>query len=182
MRLDFSPCLGVSTLTASISHAPTRRTPNCGLHDPCCVDTNGINPDAFGYSGTEIEVIVSNGGTLQRQWEGVMELGVKVRGGNLPGKTIVFAMTKKHGERNLAVFEVMYPQHVGMLQVIHQCVERVHDGPNGDGLINNFKKLDKPRIAVSADMLDTGIDVTEGAIDSADVTPSAHCDPCMATR
>ena len=41
-------------------------------------------------------------------------------------------------------------------------------GPNasttaayGDGLISQFKKLDKPRIAVSVDMLDTGIDVPE---------------------
>src|ERR1700746_2130892 len=31
----------------------------------------------------------------------------------------------------------------------------------GDGLISKFKKEDKPRIAVSVDMLDTGIDVPE---------------------
>ena len=40
-------------------------------------------------------------------------------------------------------------------------MERVHDGPYGDGLIAKFKKQDKPRIAVSVDMLDTGVDVPE---------------------
>ena len=122
---------------------------------------SGIDPDALDYSGTDIEVIVSNEDTLRRQWEEVMEVCIKDRGGNLPGKTIVFAMTKKHAERIRDVFEEMYPQHVGMLQVIHHGVERVHDGPSGDGLITKFKKQDKPRIAVSVDMLDTGIDVPE---------------------
>jgi type I restriction enzyme, R subunit len=37
----------------------------------------------------------------------------------------------------------------------------LHDGPYGDGLISKFKKEDKPRFAVSVDMLDTGIDVPE---------------------
>ena len=80
---------------------------------------------------------------------------------NLPGKTIVFAMTKTHAERIRDVFEEMFPQHVGVVQVIHHGMERVHDGPYGDGLISKFKKNDKPRIAVSVDMLDTGIDVPE---------------------
>ncbi|MBK8402502.1 MAG: hypothetical protein IPL29_16100 [Propionivibrio sp.] len=59
------------------------------------------------------------------------------------------------------VFEEMYPQHVGLLQVIHHGMERVHNGSYGDGLITKFKKNSKPRIAVSVDMLDTGIDVPE---------------------
>ena len=37
----------------------------------------------------------------------------------------------------------------------------MHDGPYGDGLISKFKKEDKPRFAVSVDMLDTGVDVPE---------------------
>jgi len=37
----------------------------------------------------------------------------------------------------------------------------VHDGPYGDGLISKFKKEDKPRLAVSVDMLDTGVDIPE---------------------
>ena len=121
----------------------------------------GIDPDRIDYSGTELEVMVSNRDTLRRQWEEVMEVCIKDRGGNLPGKTIIFAMTKEHAERIREVFEEMFPQHVGLLQVIHYKVERVHDGPYGDGLISKYKKQDKPRFAVSVDMLDTGVDVPE---------------------
>lgn len=121
----------------------------------------GLDPDDIDYAGTDIEVDVSNRDTLRRQWQEIMDVCITDRGGNLPGKTIVFAMTKLHAERLRDVFEEMYPQHVGVLQVIHDGMERVHDGPYGDGLINKFKKLDKPRIAISVDMLDTGIDIPE---------------------
>jgi type I restriction enzyme R subunit len=55
----------------------------------------------------------------------------------------------------------MYPQHVGLVQVITSTTERVRDGSYGDGLITKFKKNNLPRIAISVDMLDTGIDVPE---------------------
>lgn len=48
-----------------------------------------------------------------------------------------------------------------MAQVITSDTERVRDGSYGDGLITKFKKNDLPRIAISVDMLDTGIDVPE---------------------
>lgn len=70
-------------------------------------------------------------------------------------------MTKKHAHRIAAVFEEMYPQHVGVVQVITSTTERVRDGSYGDGLISKFKKNNLPRIAISVDMLDTGIDVPE---------------------
>jgi hypothetical protein len=56
----------------------------------------GIDPDSLDYAGTEIEVEVSNRDTLRKQWEEVMETCLKDQSGQLPGKTIVFAMTKKH--------------------------------------------------------------------------------------
>lgn len=121
----------------------------------------GLDPDDIDYAGTDLEVDVSNRDTLRRQWEEIMNVCLNDRGGNLPGKTIVFAMTKMHAERLRDVFEEMYPHHVGVLQVIHHGMERVHDGPYGDGLISKFKKQDKPRIAISVDMLDTGIDIPE---------------------
>lgn len=121
----------------------------------------GIDPDQIDYAGTDIEVLVSNKDTLRRQWEEIMEHALHDQGGQLPGKTILFAMTRDHAERIRDVFEEMYPQHVGLLQVIYHNVERVHDGPYGDGLISKFKKQDKPRFAVSVDMLDTGVDIPE---------------------
>jgi len=70
-------------------------------------------------------------------------------------------MTRDHADRIREVFEEMYPQHIGLLEVVVHGIERVHDGPYGDGLISKFKKQDKPRIAVSVDMLDTGVDIPE---------------------
>ena len=121
----------------------------------------GIDPDSLNYEGTEIEVEVSNRDTLRKQWEEVMEMCLRDRSGQLPGKTIVFAMTKKHAHRLAEVFEEMYPQHVGVVQVITSTTERVRDGSYGHGLITKFKMNSLPRIAISVDMLDTGIDVPE---------------------
>jgi type I restriction enzyme R subunit len=121
----------------------------------------GIDPDGIDYSGTDIEKTVSNRDTLRKQWEEVMEACLKDQSGQLPGKTIVFAMTKDHAQRIRDVFEEMYPQHVGLAQVITSGTERVRDGSYGDGLITKFKKNNQPRIAISVDMLDTGIDVPE---------------------
>jgi type I restriction enzyme R subunit len=121
----------------------------------------GIDPDSLDYEGTEIEVEVSNKDTLRKQWEEVMETCLKDQSGQLPGKTIVFAMTKNHAHRIAEVFEEMYPQHVGVVQVVTSTTERVRDGSYGDGLITKFKKNNLPRIAISVDMLDTGIDVPE---------------------
>src|SRR6266513_1131968 len=116
----------------------------------------GIDPDTIDYEGTDIEIDVSNKDTLRKQWEEIMEVCLKDQSGQLPGKTIVFAMTKKHAHRISEVFEEMYPQHVGLAQVITSTTERVRDGSYGDGLINKFKKNSLPRIAISVDMLDTG--------------------------
>ena len=121
----------------------------------------GIDPDSLDYAGTELEVDVSNKDTLRKQWEEVMEVCLKDQSGQLPGKTIVFAMTKHHAHRIAEVFEEMYPQHVGLVQVITSTTERVRDGSYGDGLITKFKKNNLPRIAISVDMLDTGVDIPE---------------------
>ncbi len=121
----------------------------------------GIDPDDIDYSGTDIEVEVSNKDTLRKQWEEIWEACLKDQSGQLPGKTIIFAMTKEHAERIREIFEEMYPQQLDLVQVITSSTERVRDGSYGDGLITKFKKNNLPRIAISVDMLDTGIDVPE---------------------
>lgn len=123
--------------------------------------TQGIDPDAIDYSGTDIEVLVSNKDTIRKQWEEIWDACLKDKSGQLPGKTIIFAMTKEHAQRIRGVFEEMYPQHLDLVQVITSGVERVRDGSYGDGLITKFKKNNLPRIAISVDMLDTGVDVPE---------------------
>lgn len=120
----------------------------------------GIDPDELDYAGTDIEKTVSNKETLRKQWEEFWEVCYFDESG-LPCKTIVFAMTQQHAERLMLVFEEMFPQYNNLCRVITFDTERVRDGNYGAGLITQFKKENEPRIAISVDMLDTGIDVPE---------------------
>lgn len=121
----------------------------------------GIDPDDIDYSGSDLEKRVSNKDTLRKQWQEIMDLVYKDQSGQLPAKTIVFSITQQHANRLRDVFEEMYPQFKDLVQVITSSVERVRDGSYGDGLLTKFKNNDKPRIAISVDMLDTGVDVPE---------------------
>ncbi len=120
----------------------------------------GIEPDDLDYAGTDIEVTVSNKETLRKQWEEFWDVCYFDESG-LPCKTIVFAMTQKHAERLMLAFEEMFPNHNNLCRVITFDTERVRDGSYGAGLITQFKKENEPRIAISVDMFDTGIDVPE---------------------
>lgn len=115
----------------------------------------GIDPDDLDYEGTEIEQTVSNRDTLRRQWVEIMQICLKDASGQLPGKTILFAMTQEHALRLESVFNEMYPQFPGMAKVI------TYKSEYRGTLVNAFKKKAQPRIAISVDMLDTGIDVPE---------------------
>jgi type I restriction enzyme R subunit len=118
---------------------------------------NGIDPDDLDYEGTELEKTVSNRDTLRRQWEEIMEVCYKDQSGLLPAKTIIFALSQKHALRLASAFEEMYPQYPNLVQVITSKMERT------DALIEAFKKKDLPRIAISVDLMDTGVDVPEVA-------------------
>ena len=115
----------------------------------------GLDPDALDYSGTEIERTVSNRDTLRKQWEEIWEQCIKDRSGQLPGKTIVFAMTQEHALRLADAFEEMFPQFPGLVRVI------TYKSDFKGALIEKFKKADQPRIAITVDLLETGIDVPE---------------------
>ena len=116
---------------------------------------SGLDPDDINYEGTELEKTVSNRDTLRRQWEEIWETCRKDASGQLPGKTIVFAMTQEHALRLQAVFDEMYPQFPELARVI------THKSEYRGMLVDSFKKKNQPRIAISVDMLDTGIDVPE---------------------
>jgi len=116
----------------------------------------GINPEDINFEGTDLERKVTNQDTLARQWEEFMDVCHKDESGQLPAKTIVFAVTHKHAIRLEEAFNKMYPEHKGLLaRVIDSQTERTKD------LIDQFKKQSELRIAISVDMLDTGIDVPE---------------------
>lgn len=115
----------------------------------------GRDPDDINYEGSDLEKKVSNKDTLRRQWQEIMDVCYKDQSGQLPAKTIVFALTQEHALRLSEAFEEMYPQWAKMAQVI------THQSDYRRQAIDNFKKEAMPRIAISVDMLDTGIDVPE---------------------
>lgn len=85
-----------------------------------------------------------------------MDICHKDATGSLPAKSIIFAITHKHAIRLEETFNEMYPEHKGLMaRVIDSQTERAKD------IFDHFKNEDLPRIAISVDMLDTGIDVPE---------------------
>ncbi|WP_220593631.1 DEAD/DEAH box helicase family protein [Oscillochloris sp. ZM17-4] len=115
----------------------------------------GIDPDELDYSGTDLERRVSNTDTIRKQWQEIWDACLKDESGQQPGKTIVFAMTQKHALRLAEVFGEMFPQFPETVQVI--TAESNYRGT----LIDEFKKQDQPRIAITVDLLETGVDVPE---------------------
>lgn len=89
--------------------------------------------------------------------ENLINNGIKDQTGSLVGKTIVFAQRQDHAEHLEKVFCQLYPQYgAKVCKVIHNAV------PHVESLIKEFKKPDNDfRIAISVDMLDTGIDIPE---------------------
>jgi type I restriction enzyme R subunit len=98
-----------------------------------------------------------NADTVDKALELLMTQGLKVEGGDRLGKTIIFAKTHDHAEFIAARFDKAYPHYKGHFgRVIDFKVTYAQS------LIDDFSKKDKaPHIAISVDMLDTGIDVPE---------------------
>lgn len=117
--------------------------------------SNGIDPDELNFEGTDLEKKVTNKDTLRAQWEEFMDNCLKDKSGQYPGKTIVFAITHNHAMRLAETFNEMFPQYPNLVQVIDSKMERA------DTLLEKFKKENMPRIAISVDMLDTGVDIPE---------------------
>lgn len=120
---------------------------------------DGKEPAEINFEGTDIEKKVTNKGTNALIVQEFMEECIKDESGTLPGKSIFFAMTMKHARRLQEVFDDLYPEHKGNIaKVIVSDDPRVY---GKGGLLDQFINKDFPRIAISVDMLDTGIDVRE---------------------
>jgi len=109
------------------------------------------------YAGKDIGRRIFSEKTDQEILENLMNNGIKDETNSLVGKTIVFANNQKHAEHLEKLFCKLYPQHGNKVcKVIHNKV------PHVESLIKEFKKGDNDfRIAISVDMMDTGIDVPE---------------------
>ncbi len=129
------------------------------LEDQKKLILEGKQIEEIDYEGTELEKSVINRGTNSLIVREFMEESIKDDNGVLPGKTIFFCISKAHARRMEEIFDALYPEYKGELaKVIVSEDPRVCG--NG-GLLAQFKQNDMPRIALSVDMLDTGIDIHE---------------------
>ena len=98
-----------------------------------------------------------NKDTVDKVLAHLMTRGLTVAGGDRLGKTILFAKNQAHADFIADRFNVNYPHYKGeFARVITFKTEYAQS------LIDNFSNKDKaPHIAISVDMLDTGIDIPE---------------------
>jgi len=98
-----------------------------------------------------------NTDTVDKALEVLMTHGHKVAGGDRLGKTIIFAKNSQHAEFIARRFDHHYPHFKG-----HFARVVTYQVNYAQTLIDEFSKSDSnPHIAISVDMLDTGVDVPE---------------------
>ncbi|WP_182873848.1 DEAD/DEAH box helicase family protein [Microbispora sp. H10670] len=108
-------------------------------------------------SADEINKFLFNADTIDKTLITLMTYGAKVEGGERLGKTIVFARNNNHAEFIVQRFNELFPEYKGTFAQVITYQKRL-----AQELIDKFSDRDKaPHIAISVDMLDTGIDVPE---------------------
>lgn len=125
------------------------------------LEDQGVDLNTLDFEAAEIDAAVFNRDTNRIILRNLMERGIRDADGQLPGKSIIFARNIAHARLLAELFNEMYPQFAGKFcQVIHS------QEPRAEQLIDDFKgsvraRNEQLRIAISVDMLDTGIDVPE---------------------
>ena len=117
-------------------------------------DENGEVPEKINSSA--LNSWVFNEDTIKQVLHILMNEGLRVDYGQKIGKTIIFAKSHEHAEKILEVFGKEYPHLPGYAKVIDNYMTYAQSA------IDEFSEPEKlPQIAISVDMLDTGIDVPE---------------------
>ena len=100
---------------------------------------------------------IFNENTIDKVLQDLMNNGLKVQSGERIGKTIIFAYNHKHAKQIVERFEKLYPQYGAEF-----CVLIDYSVNYAQNLIERFEVRDKdPQIAISVDMLDTGVDIPD---------------------
>lgn len=119
-----------------------------------------IDPDSKYYRDidkSEIFKYIFNIDTIDNVLQDLMNNGLKVQSGDLIGKTVIFAYNHKHAVQIVERFNALYPEFGPDF-----CVLIDNTVNYSQTLIDSFEERNKmPQIAVSVDMLDTGIDVPD---------------------
>ncbi len=116
-------------------------------------------PELIEHELAEVDRKIYNKDTARIVIRNIMENGHRDENGSQIGKTIIFARNHKHALVLHEIFNMLYPQYGGnFCQIIDNY------DPRAEQLIDDFKGLGSNNdltIAISVDMLDTGIDVPE---------------------
>ncbi|MBP3651506.1 MAG: DEAD/DEAH box helicase family protein [Clostridia bacterium] len=117
-------------------------------------DENGELPDAIASSA--LNEWIFNKDTIREVLHVLMTNGLRIDYGQKLGKSIIFAKNHQHAEKILEIFNQEYPHLPGYAKVIDNYLKYAQSA------IDEFSEAKKlPQIAISVDMLDTGIDVPE---------------------
>jgi len=123
------------------------------------LEEQGEDPSQYDFSSEQIDKAIYNKDTNRVILRNLMENGLRDGDGQVVGKTIIFARNHDHAVLMSRLFDEMYPQYGGQFcQVID-----TYD-PRAEQLIDDFKgngDNSDLTIAISVDMLDTGIDIPE---------------------
>ncbi len=121
-------------------------------------DPDGSNvPDHVNASA--INRWLFNEDTVDKALQHLMQHGHTVEGGDRLAKTIIFARNHEHATFIEKRFNQHYPHYAG-----HFARVIDHYATYAQSLLDDFSQQDKvPHIAISVDMLDTGIDIPEVA-------------------
>lgn len=115
---------------------------------------DGELPDRIESSA--LNTWIFNEDTIKQVLHILMTEGIRINYGERVGKTIIFAKNHDHAEKILEVFNKEYPHLPGFAMVIDNYMTYAQSA------IDEFSDPNKlPQIAISVDMLDTGIDVPE---------------------
>ncbi len=115
---------------------------------------NGELPERINSSA--LNKWIFNEDTIREVLHILMEKGIRIDYGEKLGKTIIFAKNHQHAEKIYEVFNKEYPHLPGYAKVIDNYMTYAQSAIDE---FSDAKKL--PHIAISVDMLDTGIDVPE---------------------
>ena len=107
-------------------------------------------------SSSALNTWIFNEDTIRQVLHLLMTKGIRIDYGQKLGKTIIFAKNHDHAEKILDVFPKEYPHLPDFAMVIDNRTKYAQSA------IDEFSDAKKmPQIAISVDMLDTGIDVPE---------------------
>ena len=123
-------------------------------YEDAFADEDGNVPDSM--SPNKMNTFIFNRDTVDSVIQNLMNKGIKTKGGDVLGKTIVFAKNKLHAQFIVDRFNALYPKHHGNFAKRIVC-----DDDYSEALLKEFKKKETLRVAVSVDMMDTGIDIPD---------------------